>query len=458
MKQLEADICIIGAGITGLTLAYYLAKGGKKVLLLEKSSRIGGAIQTENENGFIFEKGPNTGVVGNIEIVKLFEELKNKITVELANPTAKNRWILKGGKWRALPSGLISAVFTPLFTLKDKFRILAEPFRKKGNNPHESVANLVRRRLGKSYLNYAVDPFISGIYSGDPEKLITQYALPKLYELEQNYGSFIRGAIKKAKKQKTELEQKVSREVFSIQGGLEKLTTVLGSVIGTENILLNCMDVRVEKKGSSFLTNLKNLKGETIQLSSPKLISTVGGTDIESIFPFIKKENMEKISNTRYAKVVQVVACYNKWEGKSLKAFGGLIPSKEKRQSLGILFPSSLFHGRAPQKGAILSVFLGGIRKASMIEKSDTEIQQIALREIVETLQQKTPPDVLHIYRYPQAIPQYEKTTGERLRAIGKLEKEYPGLILAGNIRDGIGMADRIKQASLIAKNLVHAL
>jgi oxygen-dependent protoporphyrinogen oxidase len=192
---MEKDIVIIGAGLTGLTLAYYLKKQGKDVLIIEKSDKAGGVINTENENGFVFETGPNTGVVGNPEVAELFEELEGLCEFEAADPSAKRRLIWKKGKWNALPSGFISAATTPLFTIKDKFKVLGEPFRKKGTNPEENLADMVKRRLGDSFLNYAIDPFISGIYAGNPSYLIPKYALPKLFSLEKYYVSFIKGAM-----------------------------------------------------------------------------------------------------------------------------------------------------------------------------------------------------------------------------------------------------------------------
>ena len=183
MKTENRDIIIIGAGLTGLTLAYYLRKKGLTPLVIEKSGRPGGVIQSHTENGFTYESGPNTGVLSTKEIALLFEDLSHHCTLETGQGGANKRYVMKKGRWEPLPSGLVSAVRTPLFTLKDKFRILREPFRKPGNNPDESVADMVRRRLGKSFLDYAVDPFISGIYAGDPSRLVTRYALPKLYAL-----------------------------------------------------------------------------------------------------------------------------------------------------------------------------------------------------------------------------------------------------------------------------------
>lgn len=212
MQQLRtSQITIIGGGLTGLTLAFYLKRAGKKVTIIERNHEPGGVIRTFTEQGFTYEAGPNTGVLSSPELVQLFDDLGDTCSLEVANPNAKRRLILKDGSWEALPHNLSSAITTPLFSLYDKIRILGEPFRKKGSNPYETLDKLVARRLGKSFLDYAVDPFISGIYAGNPANLVTKFALPKLYNLEQNYGSFIRGAIKKRQEPKSELEQRLQK-------------------------------------------------------------------------------------------------------------------------------------------------------------------------------------------------------------------------------------------------------
>ena len=240
------DTIVIGAGLTGLTTAHTLRKHGKEVVVLEKTNRIGGQIQTHRQDGFTFESGPNTGVVSYPEVAELFKELeKEGCTLEEAHNEAKQRWIWKGKKFYALPSNLITAIRTPLFSWTDKFGILLEPFRAKGTNPNEDVASMVVRRLGKSYLNYAVDPFISGVYAGDPHSLVTRYALPKLYNLEQNYGSFIRGGIAKGRERKTERDRLATKKVFSAVGGLQHLVDALAQLVGVQNIVLQANNVVV---------------------------------------------------------------------------------------------------------------------------------------------------------------------------------------------------------------------
>ena len=452
----KTDVIIIGAGLTGLTLAYYLKKSGRNVIVLEKDSKAGGVISTLSEDGFIFETGPNTGVLSTPEIAGLFRDLTGKCDLDSANPKAKKRYILKSGKWQPLPSGLLSAVTTPLFTLKDKFRILGEPFRKRGDDPDETLSQLVKRRMGKSYLDYAVDPFISGIYAGDPATLVTRYALPKLYALEQKYGSFIKGAIKKAREPKSDEQKRATGEVFSVKGGLDNLISTLVNKITEKSLVQNVKDVAVNQDNNGFIVTFINAEGKHEELVASHVVTTFGGISLKSVLPFIKGNELTPVTNTKYAAVVQVSVGYKNWKGLPLDAFGGLIPSRENRGVLGILFPSAIFKGRAPENGALLSVFLGGIKKPEIISKSNQEITEIVMKEIRETLYENSEPDLFKIFRYTHAIPQYEKTSGERLDCINQIQNKYPGLILAGNIRDGIGMADRVKQAKTIADMLIQ--
>jgi oxygen-dependent protoporphyrinogen oxidase len=454
-KFLKTEVIIVGAGLTGLTMAFYLKKAGIDFRVIEKSRKTGGVIQTINEKGFVYETGPNTGVVSHPEVTELFEDLAGKCTIEIADPNAKRRLILKNNRWNALPSGLWAAISTPLFSWYDKFRILGEPFRAKGTDPNERLAEMVKRRLGKSYLDYAVDPFISGVYAGDPNYLVTRFALPKLYQLEQDYGSFIGGTIKKAKLPKDERTKKATREVFSAKGGLNQLINSLTESIGPENILLNAQETLVKHSEGGFLVQVTT-NDELLTIETSKLVTTTGSYALSGLLPFLSEEEAAPFNELKYAPVVQVLLGFIKWEGMSLKAFGGLIPRKENKKSLGALFTSSFFEGRAPKEGALISVFMGGTKRPDIVTMSDAQILDLLEDELPELLDiDELTPDVMRICRYPKAIPQYGESTGKRYEMIELLQKKYPGLILAGNMRDGIGMADRVKQGRTIAEEII---
>lgn len=465
MKKLETQVVIVGAGITGLTTAYYLKKKGIDFIVLEKSAHAGGVISTHHENGFVYETGPNTGVLSQPDTAELIEEMNGLCEIEIANAEAKKRWIWKDGAWQPLPSGFKAAVNTPLFTMKDKLRILAEPLRPKGKNPDETLAELVLRRMGRSFLDYAIDPFILGIYSGDPSYLVTRYALPKLYNLEQKYGSFIGGAVRKGFEKKDERQKKATGEVFSVKGGLASLIDALVQKIGPDKIMLNVSGVSVsaEEKGlkrlnssigSSFTTRFV-VGGEEVEIHSKQVITTTGSHDLPEILPFMSKSEAAAVNNLLYAKVLQASIGFNKWEGIPLDAFGGLVPFKENRDVLGILFLSSFLSGRAPEGGALLSVFMGGVRKPDLASLPEEEVLSILTKEVkAMTGLSDFKPDLLKITRYTHAIPQYGLSTGDRLEAVESLQKKYPGLLIGGNLHGGIGMSDRIKQGRGLAETI----
>lgn len=449
IKERKTKVVIIGGGLTGLTLAYLLQRKGVDFILLEKDEKPGGVIRTQLRDGFTYETGPNTGIIAHPEVAELFEMITPDSELELADPRAENRWILKNGKWKALPSGFISAVKTPLFSLKDKLAILGEPFRKQGEDPMETIAALVKRRLGQSYLDYAVDPFISGIYAGDPDLLITKYALPKLYALEQNYGSFIKGAVRKSREPRSDRDRKATRKVFAAKGGFGKLITALAKYIPEERLVFSAQNVIVSKSKDGFMIRFQSGNGDQNQVYSEKVVTTTGAHALPGLFDFISPQQLQPITELHYARVVQMIMAFRKWNGPELNAFGGLVPSRENRNLLGVLFPSSIFQNRAPEGGALLSVFLGGVRKPELFNLDDAALLKLVNTEMDDLLQVSlSEPAFTEIHRYKHAIPQYDKTSPQRLKRIPELEKQFPGLVLAGNIRDGIGIADRIRQAS----------
>ncbi len=478
-KIIDREVVIIGGGLTALCTALFLKKKGVGFIVLEKDSEPGGVIKTCSEDGFVYETGPNTGVDSRLEVGEVFKLLAGRCEIEFADKGAKRRLIWKGERWNALPQGLIQGINTPLFTFRDKLGMLLEPFRSRGGDSMESLASMVRRRLGESFLDYAVDPFISGIYAGDPEDLVTSYALPRLYLLEQHYGSFIVGAVRKKLSDKG---PRPSKKVFSAAGGLSQLVRALEEVSGRENFVYNISALNVQRgknnqekisvdrrnsagsqgagpgnnKNAYYVRFISGGKERIIRASS--VVSTLGAHCIRGVFDFINEDDICKISGLKYAPVVQVVLGYKDWNGIELNAFGGLVPSSEKREILGVLFPSAFLRKRAPAGGALLNVFLGGVRSPGICELSDRRILEITSKEVMEMMQlPEFKPGLVRIFRYRNAIPQYNREYPEVIETIRKVEKENNGLLLGGNIRGGIGMSDRMVQAKQMAERITSS-
>lgn len=446
----EHDIVVIGAGLTGLSTAHHLKKLGREAIILERENRVGGQVRTLTEQGFTFETGPNTGVVSFPEVTELFEDLHGRCQLEIARESSKRRLIWKGERFHALPTGLLSALTTPLFSWYDKIRILGEPWRKKGTDPDEPVGALAQRRLGKSYYEYAVDPFVSGVYAGDPMKLTTRYALPKLYNLEANYGSFICGAMAKRKEPKSERDMKATKKVFSAVGGLERIVEAMAQNL---NIITGATGIRVSQREDGRWMITYNQEERII---CNWVVTTVGAYELPQLLPFIEAKQMEKMSRLFYAPIIEVAVGLRDAGGLIYPAFGGLVPHKEHRDVLGILFPSECFVKRAPDGGMLFSYFIGGARHQEMMNKTDEEIKVMVEQALYTMLKYPADikPDMIRIFRHQRAIPQYWKDSGERFETIEALQRRYPRLILAGNMRDGIGMANRIHQGAEVARQI----
>ena len=353
----NTDVTVIGAGLTGLTTAYWLKRNGKNVRVVETDNRIGGQIQTQRFKHYIYETGPSTGAVSTPEVAELMNALaetsQGLCQMETAPDAAKRRLIWKGDRFHTLPSDLFSAITTPLFSFSDKLRILGEPWRKRGDNPDESIASLAARRLGQSFVDYAVDPFISGVYAGNPYTLVARYALPKLYALERDYGSFVRGAIAKKKQPKTSRDRLATKKVFSAKGGLSYIPQAEADYIGEGNISLGVSHVRVSPEGQGWMITFMDANGNEQQLQSHWVVTTCGAYNLPELLTFVDKERMDAIAELVYSPIIEVnVGMPDTFDGDYC-AFGGLVPTKEKQQILGILFPSTCFTGRAPKGGAL---------------------------------------------------------------------------------------------------------
>lgn len=455
MKHISTNVVIVGGGLTGLTVGYRLHEAGIPFVIIEKNTSPDGVIQTITEEGFTYESGPNTGVLNNDEIMSLFESLSGRCTLEVARKEANKRYVLYKGRWQSLPSGIMQGITTPLFTWYDKFRLCGEPFRSKGTNPDETLSELVVRRMGKSFLDYAVDPFVSGIYAGNASQLITRHAMPKLYRLEQDYGSFIGGAIRKQRARKG-VAPKFTKEVFSCRSGLNALPKAMYDAIGGESVWLGCSRVKVEAGREGFTATLFHGQ-EAVSISSNRVVMATNAPQLPEILSFVTPDLKASIDRMVYAPVVLAVVGFRQWKGIPLDAFGGLIPSKEKKQVLGVLYPSAIFNGRAPEGGALLSVFMGGVRHRGLIDQPDEVIGQLVVDELKELMKmEECSPDLLRIFRHGKAIPQYDISMDARLGLVDELERSHRGLIIGGNIKDGIGMADRVKQAAHIAERIIY--
>ncbi len=437
---------VLGGGISGLTAAYALVKSGAETVVLEARQEPGGTMRSSWQNGYLVDYGPNSGLETSPFIKEMINEIGLADEFIYASESAKKRYILKNGELYALPVSPHAFFRTPLFSFGAKLRLFAEPFvGKSSDGYYQSIAEFVERRLGKEFLTYAIDPFVSGVYAGDPHKLSVKSAFPKLYALEENYGGLIKGLIKGARERKKRAEtSKQSAQMFSFKNGMQTLPKTLAEFFKNK-IIFGAKAAAVKKTGAKYsvLFSVGNSKEE---IDADIVISALPAYVAAEVFENIDETLATKLKSVFYPKVMSLYLGYDKNRiGRELDGFGFLIPGAEKKKFLGAIWSSVIFPNRAPENKASFTLFVGGAKDQNRDWETPQKIIDEVLPEFEEIMKIDGAPDFITYKIWDKAIPQYNKGYVEIENRCDKFEKENPGIYLTGNFRRGISVGDCIK-------------
>ncbi len=440
-------IAVVGAGITGLTAAWSLQNSGIEVILFERRDHAGGSIKTKQREDWLLEYGPNTLQIKSRKVERFLENLDLDSQIVEANPAASNRYIVKNGELLPVPNGPIDLLRTELFSLRGRLRLMIEPFIRKGRDPDETLDRFVSRRLGAEMLNYAIDPFVAGVYAGVPEELVVRHAFPRLYHLEQRYGSLIAGSLRKRWDEKR--AENVKTRLISFPDGLSTLPDKLAKQLTNINLKADVNRVEQGSSGWEVSTSEETFRGfDAVLMNIPlyrvnEQLLDGGG------------ELLDAVSLAGYPPLSVVHTGYRKEQVKHpLDGFGFLVPSIEEHQILGSLFNSTLFPGRAPEDHHLLTTFVGGTRQPDLAGLESESIQEMVVGEHRRLLGLSGEPVLFeHIY-WPRSIPQYTRNYPKVVKAILNVESLNPGLYFGGNFRGGIALPDCIENGLVWAEML----
>jgi oxygen-dependent protoporphyrinogen oxidase len=458
----ETDVTIIGGGLSGLATAHYLARGGFRVEILEKSARTGGTIETHRRNGFLIDCGPNSALDTTPLLGALFEAVGIADTRRFANEEAKNRYIVRNGQLQELPMTPLAFLKTRLFSRSAKWRLLREPFIPPADpDRDETVAEFVERRLGREILDYAINPFVSGVYAGSPESLSVRAAFPRLHRLEQRYGSLIRGAIEGRRERKRQAAageaSKQSARLFSFDDGMQAIVDALSAEQGG-SVHTSVDVVSVRKSGAGYEVDASTKNGDRT-FSSRAVVFAVpayalAGLPVEFEFPL-----RSALASIQYPPVSMVFFGYTVCPTDvPLDGFGFLVPERERRGILGTIWSSTLFPGRAPEGGAAFTTFVGGSRspeQALLPERDLTASVQADLRELLRVHRE---PDTAYVRLWEQAIPQYNVGHMDVMRELEAFETRNAGCYITGNFRGGVSVGDCVRQAYALGAKITSNL
>jgi protoporphyrinogen/coproporphyrinogen III oxidase len=435
------DTIILGAGLSGLTTAYHLTKRGYRVLVLEKNDRPGGAVLSQRIGEFLCEGGPNS----------LQETPEFTSYVYWKSQKGGNS---KEGKLLAVPLSppafLASSLISPLGKLKAGL----EPFMPKGK-PDESIAEFVERRLGRELLVKLVAPFISGVYAGDPRELSVAAALPRLKALETEHGSLIRSLLKGNKKRQG------PKRLCSFKNGLAELPHALARFLG-DTIQYQSSVQRLERsqKGPGYRVSLedgRSYEAMTVVCTSPAYVASQFLADL---LPRAAQE----LNHIAYPAVATVCVAYPESAFPTISpspctgGFGHLIPREQGVRSLGGIWNSSLFPGRAPKGWHLLTCFIGGTTDPEAQNLSEEDLFKTAHQDLQTVIGVTDTAKNVTLTRWKKAIPQYGMGHQERIAKILKETETLPGFYLAANYIDGVALGDCLTRGNRQADAIVEFL
>jgi oxygen-dependent protoporphyrinogen oxidase len=448
-------VVIIGAGISGLTTAYLLNQRGFDVTVLESKPSVGGSIESVVENGFLFDRGPNSALETTPIISKLVEELNLKDELLYANKEANKRYILRYNQLHPLPMNPKSLFATKLFSTKAKMRIFLEPFIGRSNDGYyQSVAEFVTRRLGKEFLDYVINPFVAGVYAGKPEELSVKSAFPKLYALEEEYGGLIVGTIRSIRKRRKRAEKsKQSAKMLSFKSGMSALPKAISNYLG-DKVILNAKVYSIIRSNESYKVIYKS--GDTDHtINCDAIISTVPAYVASELFQKFDERFQSHCEEIYYPPVLVYFLAYNKKDiQQPLDGFGFLIPEKENKSFLGALWSSVIFPFRADDDFATFTLFIGGSRNPDFVKEDRNKLLEQVKKEFEEIMKISGEPIYSSSRFWERAIPQYNLGYIEHERFFDEFEKQNPGLFISGNFRGGISVGDCIKNAEIVTEKI----
>ncbi|MBI3898034.1 MAG: protoporphyrinogen oxidase [Gammaproteobacteria bacterium] len=435
---------IVGGGISGLSCAWFLRRQGVHVTVLEAEAEVGGNIRSLERDGFLIESGPNSTQYRGGALGELIQGLA--LDGELIDGDRRApRYIVKDDRLLPLPLGPLAFLTTPLFSIGAKLRLLAEPFQARGQ-VEESIAQFVRRRLGAAFLDWAVDPFVSGVYAGDPERLSARAATARLYALEAEYGSLFLGAL--------QCRGGAPARLISFKRGMQTLPRAIAQELG-DALHVDAAVTGIARAGNGEWV----ARTATAEYRAERLVLALPAHRAAALMEPLAPDLARELAGIFYPPVASVALGFARAQVRHpLDGFGALLPRRAQRQTLGVIFSSSLFAGRAPVGQVLLTAFIGGAQNPSVGKRDATMLVEQVLADLRPLLGVTAAPALQHVTLWPQAIPQYELGHQQRLARIDAVLKGFPRLQLGGNWRDGVSLADSVSQAKGVAENILRGV
>jgi oxygen-dependent protoporphyrinogen oxidase len=452
-------VAIIGGGISGLAAAYDLAKAGASTTIIESRARLGGVIQTEKIDGCTIEAGPDSFLSVKPAAMDLIGELGLRDEVIGSNDHLRVTYVRKGGKLVPLPDGLMMMVptkilpllTTPLLSIGTKIRMGMELLRSpKMRAGDESVADFVREHYGQEAVDYLAEPLLSGIYGGDPRELSVTAVLPRFVELATRYGSLTRGVL--ASRAQAPKSQAPPAPLFrTLKGGLGQLVGALEASIRGKATVRQARVETVERTAAGF-----RLRVDGEWLEADRLVVACEAHSGSALLVPVDSRLAELMGKVAYSSSMTVAVGFDAADfAEPPSGFGFLVPKKERRRLVACTWVGTKFSYRVPEGKVVARCFLGGMDDAGVLGESDDAVTAAVTQELREIAGVTARPRFTRIARWPRSMAQYTVGHPAREAELEARLAQIPGLYLAGNAYQGIGIPDCIRMGRAAAARIL---
>jgi protoporphyrinogen/coproporphyrinogen III oxidase len=473
-------VVVIGGGISGLAAAHRLQERSVEtgrpveILLLEATGRTGGIIRTHRREGFLIEGGPDSFISEKPEAMELAERLGISGRLIETNPEHRRSFIVRRGRLHPVPEGfhLLAPsrfwpfITTPIFSWRGKARMALDillPRRAAAANgsDDESLAQFVRRRLGREALERMAQPMVGGIYTADPERLSLRATMPRFLEMERTSRSVIRGMWRASRKQAAPARTGTSGARYSLflsfDEGMQVLSDTLAARLAQGSIRLNTTvdSLALDQATGSWRIRLRqgaSLECDAVCLALPAYAAA-------GLLRETDAQLAAELNEIPYASTATINLAYRREDiPHSLAGFGFVVPVVERRKVLACTFSSIKFAGRAPEGSALLRAFVGGALQPEMFALDSEAMERAVCEDLRLLLGIEKPPLFSHIEKWPRSMAQYHLGHLDRIKRIGERLSALPGLKLAGNAYTGAGLPDCIRTGESAAEAILDTL
>lgn len=465
MFNSKPHVLVAGGGISGLSAALTLHDLGAEVTLVEAGDRFGGVIQTERIDNLLIDAGPDSFLSTKSEGIKLVQRLGLEDRLINTRSDGGGAFILRKGKLVPLPEGITLLVPTqfkavaksPLLSPLGKLRLLADyviPTRK--GDDDESVGSFVTRRMGRQAFENMAEPLLSGIYAGDATKLSLASTFPRLRDVERQHGGIIRGAIAQRKAMNARSNGQTARKrtpFVSLSDGMGELIAGLVNTLDACDLRPSTALTSIEPSSDGYRVTLSdgsNLNVDGVLLSTP---APASAGLIDNLSPGLASvlREIPYVSSSTVSMAFNATDVAGKQGGR-----GFVIPRVEGRSLTAITWTSDKFAGRVPDGVALLRSFVGRAGQEENAFLPEDELIALVRRELASITGITADPILTRIYRWPNAMPQYNLGHQDRLTQIDSLLSSTPRLALTGSAYRGVGIPDCIRNAQEQATALVN--